>query len=364
MFHFQLPDGRIPQQINWRHKPGLTNPLKPRLYTKDECNDLTQIPVLPYSLRAIYAATADVALLRELVPKLVHHFNWWRTTRDLDGTGVISILHPWESGLDLTPAYDPALGVRPSSRARPAWSAIYPQLIQLALSYRWRYAWDQKAILARTSAAPGPINWFKVQDVAVNCVYASGWRILGDLAGEFDKTLAAECYAHQRHAEAGILATLFSPQAGYFVTGYKDEKNKQCFHPVRTVQMLFPLLLDSISAQQVSTIISHLTDPKEFWTAYPVPSVSRAEAEYNPIQNTDLLWRGPTWGFTNWFVMEGLQKHGHTALVDQLMDRWIAMAEKGGVWENYNPETAVGYEAEGLGMSILIVDWMKRLNRI
>ena len=47
MLHFQLEDGRLPQQINWRLKKSLTDPLKPRLYSKDEYNDLTQMPVLP-----------------------------------------------------------------------------------------------------------------------------------------------------------------------------------------------------------------------------------------------------------------------------------------------------------------------------
>ena len=124
MLHFQLDDGRIPQQINWRYKPGFTDHLKPRLYTKMEYNDLTQMPVFPYSLRSIYNATGDVALLRDLVPKLVKYFDWWRTTRDLDGNGLVTILHPWESGLDLSPAYDSALGVKPSSRARPAWRTM------------------------------------------------------------------------------------------------------------------------------------------------------------------------------------------------------------------------------------------------
>ena len=58
--------------------------------------------------------------------------------------------------------------------------------------------------------------------------------------------------------------------------------------------------------------------------------------------------------------MEGLTLQGETGVRDELMGRWIEMLRKGGVWENYNPETAVGYGAEGLGMSALIVDWMKR----
>lgn len=27
--------------------------------------------------------------------------------------------------------------------------------------------------------------------------------------------------------------------------------------------------------------------------------------------DADLMWRGPVWGFTNWFVMEGLETHGY-----------------------------------------------------
>lgn len=366
LLNFQLEDGRVPQQINWRSNRTWYDCFKALLgfYSTTEYNDLTQMPVLPYSLRSIYSATGDVAYLEEFVPKLVKFFNWWKTNRDLDGTGVVTILHPWESGIDLSPCYDPALGVPSMDRARPSWGVIYPQLIELALSYHWRYKWNQKKILSRTTAAPGPINWFKVQDVAVNCVYASGWGVLGDLASKYNTTIAAECYANQKHSEAGIIDTLFSESNGHFVTGYKNSRNVQSFYGVKTVQILFPLLLDNISSEQVSSIVNYLKNENEFWTAYPVPSVSKAEAEYNPVQNTDLLWRGPTWGFTNWFVMEGLQKQGETAVLNEIMDRWISMVRKGGIYEMYNPETSVGYGAEGLGMSTLIVDWMKRLGRI
>ena len=63
------------------------------------------------SLRAIYEQTNDTQLLREFVPKLIRYFNWWKENRDVDGNGLVTILHPWESGIDLSPAYDPALGV-------------------------------------------------------------------------------------------------------------------------------------------------------------------------------------------------------------------------------------------------------------
>jgi hypothetical protein len=53
----------------------------------------------------------------------------------------------------------------------------------------------------------------------------------------------------------GIIETLFSESAGHFVTGYKDNRNVQSFHDVKVVQMLFPLLLDSVSSEQISCIV-------------------------------------------------------------------------------------------------------------
>jgi len=47
-----------------------------------------------------------------------------------------------------------------------------------------------------------------------------------------------------------------------------------------------------------------------------------------------------------------------------IMNKWIEMVERNGIWEHYNPDTGVGYGAEGLGMSCLVVDWMARLNLV
>jgi len=51
------------------------------------------------------------------------------------------------------------------------------------------------------------------------------------------------------------------------------------------------------------------------------------------------MWRGPTWPILNWFVMQGLMKHGYRNISDQLLDRWIELYKLSGVWEQYNPIT-------------------------
>jgi hypothetical protein len=43
------------------------------------------------------------------------------------------------------------------------------------------------------------------------------------------------------------------------------------------------------------------------------------------------------------------------------MNKWTEVVMHNGIWEHYNPDTGMGYGAEGLGMSCLIVDWFVRL---
>lgn len=110
-------------------------------------------------------------------------------------------------------------------------------------------------------------------------------------------------------------------------------------------------------------------------------------------EDRNLMWRGPTWAMPNWLIMEGLTKHkynteasmsyiltklrnGSHSAIDELLDRWVAAVEKGGIYEQWNPLTAESYGSEGLksslglssseiglGMSTLIVDWLYRLDK-
>jgi hypothetical protein len=72
------------------------------------------------------------------------------------------------------------------------------------------------------------------------------------------------------------------------------------------------------------------------------------------------MWRGPVWGFTNWFVMEGLGLHDRKDVQEAILTKWIALVDKSGIWEHYNPLTGEPYGAEGLGMSTLVCDWIYR----
>ena len=368
MLQMQQPDGRVPEIIFWggmSEKDKLLNELQ---YSNIKEADFTQMPLLPYALRAIWNVTQNspqgLDLLREFVPKLVQYYQWWGRTRAVTPeNGLVSIIHSWESGLDASPLYDKPYNVKDP---KPTLLEMYPKFIELCIDYHLRYGWNQTEILQRSKAPFDLIDgYFIVQDVGVNAVYAAGWGILADLAALFDQQLSDMCRQQQEHFESKILEHCWDEDLQRFVSWFKDKEGKQAKIEVEAVQSLFPLLLQSLPKDKAESIVrSQVMNPNKFWLTYPIPSMSADGAEFQPVFSVDLMWRGPTWPILNWFVTEGLTRHGYWAEANQLLDRWVALYQKTGVYEQYNPQNGDPYGPEGLGMSTLIVDWLYRLGRL
>ena len=103
---------------------------------------------------------------------------------------------------------------------------------------------------------------------------------------------------------------MYDPNTKQFHHLWHAKNGTQMRYSVKTIQTLFPLLLSSLPPEALDEIVRLLKDEDEFAAPYMIPTVARSEPEYNPVADTLLLWRGPIWGFTNWFIMEGLYKHG------------------------------------------------------
>jgi hypothetical protein len=55
-------------------------------------------------------------------------------------------------------------------------------------------------------------------------------------------------------------------------------------------------------------------------------------------------------------IIKGLRKNGYNELADEITQKTIAMVEKEGFREYYNPETGKGYRRENFGWSTLVLD--------
>jgi hypothetical protein len=69
-----------------------------------------QPPVLPLAVERVWEHGRDDTWLRSVLPQLMSLMIWFKTYRDPDGTGLVSIFQPDESGLDMSPKYDVLLG--------------------------------------------------------------------------------------------------------------------------------------------------------------------------------------------------------------------------------------------------------------
>jgi hypothetical protein len=68
-----------------------------------------------------------------------------------------------ETGLDASPAYDPAFHVYVTEVNESSWRSLYPQFIELCESYKFLYQWNVSEILERKSAPEEPHRvdtWF------------------------------------------------------------------------------------------------------------------------------------------------------------------------------------------------------------
>src|SRR5690606_26274404 len=83
-------------------------------------------------------------------------------------------------------------------------------------------------------------------------------------------------------------------------------------------------------------LLTHLTDPDEFWGEYAIPTVSRRDPHYDP----DTMWRGPVWANINYFFIEALQITGELELAHELRRKTLEMImRQDGIYEYYHADT-------------------------
>jgi glycogen debranching enzyme len=83
-------------------------------------------------------------------------------------------------------------------------------------------------------------------------------------------------------------------------------------------------------------LVAHLTDEREFWSHYPVPTVALNDPKFDPLT----MWRGPTWVNINYLLIEGLQRTGYVDLARDLRTRTLDMlGAHDDIYEYYHPQT-------------------------
>ena len=83
------------------------------LWGRPHASTITQPPITPDAVLAVYRATGDLGFVQEVLPALAAYYDWFVRRRDPDGDGLVSLIHPWEAGWDSSPRWDHYTGADP-----------------------------------------------------------------------------------------------------------------------------------------------------------------------------------------------------------------------------------------------------------
>ena len=350
----QWSDGRVPQIVfspsvpRDAYFPG-PDFWRARSPSGAETTGLVQPPLHARAAWEVHRADprAGARFLRRVYPALVAQHEYLRRERS-DDAGLAVVLHPWETGLDNSPAWDaelarvpaggaPATGTRRDlghvvAAERPT-QADYARY--LALAARYRDAGYRDAVVR-------PDHPFSVTDPLFNAVLGWSEEALADIAG----VVGAPVEPHRRRAAEirdALLARHLDPVEGTFHARLGDGSLDR----EHTVGGLVPLVLD-LPPRVVDGLVRELTGPRfALDDRGPLPSSDRTGDAFDPSR----YWRGPAWVNTSWLVWRGLRRHGRVREAATLRAGVLAAVRAGGFREYFDPTTGEGRGAADFGWS-------------
>ncbi|MCB8820186.1 MGH1-like glycoside hydrolase domain-containing protein [Microvirga rosea] len=344
----QWDDGMIPHIVF--HAPSDTYFPGPEVWGtrhRIPTSGITQPPVFGMALRHVHEAAVatgrtDAAdrTLKLFRSALLSH-RWWMSARDPESRGLVSILHPWESGSDNSPAWDEALARVPTSTEtvirrkdtghvdasmRPR-DEDYQRFIHLVDVYRG-CGWDP---MRQWEAAP-----FKIADVQMTGILARATADLLVLARSIGKAEDQRELEQMHQLLTDGLARQWRADLSRFVS--MDLISGQDI-TAPTQACFIPLVAIALSDNQRDAVRAELRR----WLdgmAVGVPST----APFSPAFEPKRYWRGPVWAVVNWLIADGLRLNRCEDLARDIENGTVKAIEKAGFCEYFDPTTG-----EGLG---------------
>jgi carbohydrate kinase (thermoresistant glucokinase family) len=330
------------------------NPLAPR-DVRTSC--ITQPPLVAIAVQRVAAALPPAearAFLSELLPKLTAYHSWLYAERDPQQRGLVTLIHPWECGLDTSPPWMHALARMPM----PWWLRVASALRLARILRRLRYDTRQLPAAERSSDDDGlrmlalavllrkhrfdlrhlpPRRAVLIEDLAFNALLVVANRALEAIAAVLAEDLPGALVARFRSAESA-LETLWDEDAGQY---FSRDAITGAFIERPTIATFFPLWSRTAPASHVARLVQRLRDPAQYWPPHPVPSVPLDAAQFEETR----YWKGPTWANANWIIIQGLRAHGETELAALLRAETVELIDDAACFEYFSPITGEGHGA-------------------
>lgn len=295
--------------------------------------------------RATTAGGEDARLadefIRRTLPQWIDWHAWLRNSRGADGSGLLTIYHGWESGMDNSPRFD-----GPYSRVQPGQMEPFVRTDTLKVTDHSqrpsdeeysRYLWlvQQMAEVRFDDARLPGVMDFQVKDVFMSAIFAAANEDLAVLAEQFGlPEEAPRLRQWAQESRDGVDATV---DAG---TGLARDRDVLTGEWIGAPTMAgFAPLISTTDQALLDRQLEVFEGPD--WTgdprlAFPLPaSTSTTYEGLKPRQ----YWRGPVWPVMNWYLAHCLRNRGDEKRYHQLREASLAQLMEGHFGEYYEPFT-------------------------
>jgi len=343
MFSGQWDNGMIPHILF--HKDAESYFPGPDVWGSTEkipSSAISQPPVWATAIRLLYEECQDQKLadakLQLLLPKLIAYHDWWYRERDPENTGLVCSYHPWESGMDNSPAWDNPLAVVPEvdwsyhrrdlghvdSEQRPH-KPEYDRYLYLVDFYK-RHSFASEYLYANCP--------YKVADVGIISILQRAGKDLLELCRIASCDVPVEALQIELDRTAVAIDSLWSEEKRCFLSHDLVADKALDEITTATVLPLFGGLASDRQARQMAALIGEWLAATNFGLSSTHPSSTR----YEPQR----YWRGPVWLHINWMIAEGSADYGYPVLGQKLRDTSTACVRSAGFWEYFDADTGAG----------------------
>lgn len=281
--------------------------------------DRSQPPVGSYCLLKLYWQFQDKSLLNKYYPLLCRWNTWWFQNRDGNQDGLL------EWGSNPNPE-----GIRNGyfDNGNTMLCAMYESGLDNSPMY------DDVSFNTQT-------HTMELADVGLNSLYALDCKCLAqisDILGHTKQSLAFS--SEYKRMKQLMNDTMYDAGLHMYCNLHWNGQKDTRFSPTN----FYPFIAGIPSPEQAENMIKlHLTNPKEFWGDYVIPSISMNSPAF---QDQD-YWRGRIWGPMNYLVYEGLKQSGLHDIAYEFACKSLNLfrkewQEENHIHENYNAITGDG----------------------
>ncbi|GAB5387462.1 MAG: trehalase family glycosidase [Alphaproteobacteria bacterium] len=360
LFSGQWPDGMIPHILFHQNDPGyFPGPDQWGCGAAVPSSGITQPPVIGFALSQLGRDLAEKTELATRYAEKLHRWHrWWADARDPEETGLVAILHPWESGRDNSAEWDsPLEAVTPldtdltdqrrdldhvDADQRPS-GLEYRRYMALVRLFRDRGYQPDKL----WSDTP-----FRVADIGINALLIHDMRCLADLLEQTGLYPEIRRWTSDRIEQmTDAFRHLHSNETGLHHS--RDTLTGELLpYPVNACWLA---LLADLPAVQVDHL---LTRAEEIVThaRFSMPSLDPAHDSYEHQR----YWRGPVWAIVNRLLSVAFARHGTRGekLAARLRQDTAEMIQDGGFAEYFCPETGAALGGQNFTWTAAMwLDW-------